>query len=317
MVIKYMKYAPLLITTMNRFDHLKRCLESLRSNSLAEHSPLIISVDYPPHDKYLEGYNRVCEYLGRGIKGFRNVEVIYQKYNLGLVDNLYYIYNHAKKMGYDRFIYIEDDIEVSANFIEFMNKGLEIIKNKQEVFAVCATRANQWPCIDQNDHNNVLLTSNFSGCAFGMFTKIMDTFRKTITETYLKKNVNNRFFRKKLLKESPELILSMQDVLIKKKGIYDRKKDDIPVIDVTIKVFLKKENGYVLSPYVSKVYNGGYDGSGYDCPNTGLKPDIRDKSQEFDIIIQNKLIKDKPMPDMSFGQWLRTLLACIKLSFIF
>ena len=54
-ICQNMSYAPVLITTCNRYEHLKRCVESLSKCTLASETDLIISVDYPPSDKYVDG----------------------------------------------------------------------------------------------------------------------------------------------------------------------------------------------------------------------------------------------------------------------
>ena len=58
-----MKYAPIIIPTLNRIEHLKRCITSLQKNPWAKYTPLIVSVDYPPNERYVEGYKKVCKYL--------------------------------------------------------------------------------------------------------------------------------------------------------------------------------------------------------------------------------------------------------------
>ena len=49
--------APVLIPTCNRIHHLKRCVESIARNKLAKETELYISVDYPPSEKYQDGYS--------------------------------------------------------------------------------------------------------------------------------------------------------------------------------------------------------------------------------------------------------------------
>ena len=46
------QYAPVLIPTLNRYEHLKQCLESLSKCSLAEHTEVYIALDFPPSEKY-------------------------------------------------------------------------------------------------------------------------------------------------------------------------------------------------------------------------------------------------------------------------
>ena len=45
-----MNFAPIIIPTLNRCDHLKACLESLNNNHNAENTEVSVSVDYPPSE---------------------------------------------------------------------------------------------------------------------------------------------------------------------------------------------------------------------------------------------------------------------------
>ncbi len=54
-------YAPVAIPTLNRIDHLKRCISSLAKNEYAKYTNIYISVDYPPNEKYLDGYNEISK----------------------------------------------------------------------------------------------------------------------------------------------------------------------------------------------------------------------------------------------------------------
>ena len=63
-----MIYAPILITTLNRYECLRRCIESLQKNSWADKTELFISVDYPPTDKYVDGYNKIKKYLNKNFR---------------------------------------------------------------------------------------------------------------------------------------------------------------------------------------------------------------------------------------------------------
>lgn len=58
-----MKYAPILIPTMCRYNHFFRLIESLKVNTWAKYTDIYIGLDYPPSSKYEEGYKQICEYL--------------------------------------------------------------------------------------------------------------------------------------------------------------------------------------------------------------------------------------------------------------
>ena len=99
-----MKMCPVVIPTLNRYQHLKRCVESLAICRYAAETELYISVDYPPSEKYREGYDRVLEYVNGGIAGFKAVHVFFQEKNLGTCDNTFFLYSKVFEK-YDRLIY--------------------------------------------------------------------------------------------------------------------------------------------------------------------------------------------------------------------
>ena len=55
-----MIYAPVMIITFNRPQHLKRCIESLQRNEYAKYTELYISVDYPRTEDCKEDWQKVC-----------------------------------------------------------------------------------------------------------------------------------------------------------------------------------------------------------------------------------------------------------------
>lgn len=49
-------YAPVLIPTLCRSEHFIRCIESLKRNTWAQYTDVFIGLDYPPSEKYFDGY---------------------------------------------------------------------------------------------------------------------------------------------------------------------------------------------------------------------------------------------------------------------
>ena len=170
-----MIYAPILIPTLNRYEHLPRCISSLQRNEGAENTELYISVDYPPSHEYEEGYNRICDYLKRGIRGFKKTDIVYHNNNLGSVKNADLMISRLRGR-FDRYIFIEDDIEVAPNFLEYMNKGLELFENDERVFSICSTGAAQ----EQHGDYNVVLSRNFSAWGVGHWFKKDDILKKSL-----------------------------------------------------------------------------------------------------------------------------------------
>lgn len=133
-----MIYAPVLITTLNRYECLRKCIESLQNNSWADKTELFISVDYPPSDKYIEGYKKIRTYLEGGIDGFKKVNVFYHDKNLGPIRNVEWLRKLVCE-NHNRYIFLEDDNELAPAFLEFCDKGLEIFEDDDSVIALNAS----------------------------------------------------------------------------------------------------------------------------------------------------------------------------------
>ena len=127
---------PVVIPTLNRYEHLKRCIGSLAKNTGAEETELIVGLDYPPSEKYQEGYAKIKEYLP-SVKGFKNVIILEADKNLGAVENSKKIRRYAQYLGYEAYIYTEDDNEFSPNFLEYINWALVTFKNDKSINSIC------------------------------------------------------------------------------------------------------------------------------------------------------------------------------------
>lgn len=133
-----MQYAPIVVPTLNRDIHLKRCIKSLQNNSFAKYTDIYIAVDCPPSEKYVNGYNKVIDYLENGILGFKSVNIIHRDKNFGPIKNLTMLVDEVLKK-YDRVIILEDDNELAPSFLEFCDKGLEQFENDQSIIALNAS----------------------------------------------------------------------------------------------------------------------------------------------------------------------------------
>ncbi|MEZ9859217.1 hypothetical protein AB4381_12160 [Vibrio splendidus] len=133
---KKTNYSPVLITVYDRFEHFSSCIESLKLNYNAEHTPLYIAIDYPIDTDNISIYNKLLDY-SNSINGFKYVKVIAREKNVGP-------YLNAKLMQdlvfekYERFIRTEDDNIFSENFINYMNYMLDKYDNDDSIFSVNA-----------------------------------------------------------------------------------------------------------------------------------------------------------------------------------
>lgn len=129
--------APVIIFAYNRPEHLKKCIEALASNRLAKETPLYIFSDGPKNENDKEKIESVRSYLGyiNNSNMFKSLSIITSKKNKGLscsvIDGVTKVIN---KHGV--VIVVEDDALASRNFLEYMNKCLDIYQDKQYVGAI-------------------------------------------------------------------------------------------------------------------------------------------------------------------------------------
>ena len=129
-----MQTAPVVLFTYNRLQHTKRTINALRLNSLAATSDLIIYSDGPRSPRGTTNVDSVRDYL-REIEGFRSVKIVTRPQNLGLARSIIEGVNEVLNV-YDRVIVLEDDMETSTHFLEFMNSSLELYATDTEVASI-------------------------------------------------------------------------------------------------------------------------------------------------------------------------------------
>lgn len=128
------KYAPVVVYTYNRPEHLKKTIAALQANHLAVDTDIFVVSDGPRDECTRARVEEVREFVD-SIEGFRAVNRIYHKENVGVVRSVQ-IAEHLILADYDRLITLEDDIVTSRNFLDFINAGLDFYEDSDQVFAV-------------------------------------------------------------------------------------------------------------------------------------------------------------------------------------
>lgn len=307
-----MKYAPIIIPTLNRYEHLYRCIESLRHNTGVRETSLIISVDYPPSDKYREGREKICQYLELGISGFKDVTVLYQEKNLGSINNGKYLEKYVSER-YDTYIFSEDDNEFAPNFLEYINKGLEKYEKDDSIIAVCGSGIGAKP---EGDSNNIFKTHIYGAYGVGFWVRKKKGIEEKVSWDYLKNICKKSVGLYNLFQKDSSLIYALQDALIKKRKIYFSEDGGLVLIDMTYKLYTYTENKYVICPYIPKVRNWGYDGSGSNCHDM-LNEHAQIGNLDTDLSFEYRQHNDLQVRDVEhyykINDYIRFLCAYIKL----
>lgn len=135
--------SPVVLFTYNRPHHTKKVLDALSENPESQDTELFIYCDGPKPDasaldlEKIKKIHSICESESR----FKNVKVTIERQNKGLaksiVDGVTEIVNR-----YGRVIVLEDDIITSKHFLKYMNEGLDIYMEDDEVMHISAYTPN-------------------------------------------------------------------------------------------------------------------------------------------------------------------------------
>lgn len=247
--------APVLITTLNRSVHFKRCVESLALCTLADKTELFIALDYPLHHKHKTGYEEIKKYLP-SIQGFKSIIVIERDINFGAVHNLFRSVGEVLEK-YDKVIISEDDNIFSSDFLLFVNKGLDLYEDRKDIFSVSGY---QYPVLLPKDYQEeVYIWKGFSAWGFGIWREKCKgiNWKDDAVLAEIKKFVGNYRQLKKLNKVANHYVPALLSML---------QKNQVDG-DGFISLYQFTHNMFSVFPKISRVRNTGHDGSGLNCGN--------------------------------------------------
>lgn len=247
-------YAPVIIPTLNRSDHFFKCLESLEKCKGASETIVYIALDYPPSEKYIEGWKKNVQYLSEKEKNnkFKHLYVFRREYNWGIggaASNARQLREIVLK-NYDRFIFTEDDNVFSPNFLEFINKGLEKYKNNKRVLAICGY-SNDFEC-KSNGNNHFAEHSLFQAWGYGTWVNKDLEIADALTPQYFKRILFCHKKWRKCFKYWPHWFMTIV-------GNAMSTRSHCPTHDTNRGFYLINEDKCVICPTISKVRNIGWD----------------------------------------------------------
>ncbi len=126
--------APIVLFVYNRPWHTKQTIEALKKNEFAKDSVLYIFSDGPKNKEDELKVKEVRKYVNK-ISGFKNIEIIENKENLGLANSVIKgVTKIVNKFG--RVIVLEDDVASSKSFLIYANFLLVKYENDNSVFSI-------------------------------------------------------------------------------------------------------------------------------------------------------------------------------------
>ena len=284
--IGLMKYAPILIPTLCRADKFRKCIESLKKNKWAKYTSVYVALDYPSNDTHWRGYKEICEYLKQDFTEFAEFNIIKRKTNYGSSKNVSEVRDRIFQR-FDRYIYTDDDIEFSENFLEYIDKTMELYDDDPNIIAVCGySYPLQWKV--SQDSTVFKTTTGLFMWGTGFWRDKYVPIKKSIEGGVFRREYatyNRRFWRKKLIDVR---YLDFLGLGTAEKGLLDCSSD------ISLSTYMELYNKYAVIPVISKARNHGFDGSGvycqkiddfsFDAGNYDYSNQEIDKMDSFDVI---------------------------------
>lgn len=240
--------APIAFFAYKRPIHTRKTLESLIKNELAAKSKIYVFLDGPKNnnDKHLN--NKVKEIIKSFSSNFLLMEIKHKKKNVGLanniVDGINQVFNKHKKI-----IVLEDDIEVSKVFLNYMNDALMKYENEKKVWHISA----------------YIQPFDYTGKKSRFFWKYMNCWGwgtwKNRWEYYFKDPLYliNNFSSEAIRSFNLDGLIQDWDQVI----LNHNKKIDTWAIFWYATIFIKQ--GLCLNPINSLTRNIGHDKTGENC----------------------------------------------------
>ena len=241
--------APIVLFTYNRLWHTQQTIASLQKNELASESELFIFLDGAKNDIDIPKITELKNYLKK-IIGFKTITLIEREINLGLANSIIAGVTEIVNI-YGKIIVLEDDLVTSPYFLLYMNEGLNIYENEDDVYTISGYQYNI---------KNLPITSFVSfGESYGWATwkrawGKFETNGNVLMDEMKSKNLLYKFD----FNGTYPFARMLQDQIDGKNNSW--------AIRWCATIFLK--NKFMLLPYKSLVQNIGMDESGTHCGET-------------------------------------------------
>lgn len=129
-----MKLAPVLLFVYKRFEHTKQTIEHLKKNNLSNSIEVYVFSDGPKKESDTNEINKIRAYI-KSVKGFKSITLFENEANKGLAKSIIEGVSNVLKKN-DAVIVLEDDLLVSKDFLNYMNKALDYYKDEKIIWSI-------------------------------------------------------------------------------------------------------------------------------------------------------------------------------------
>lgn len=277
-MIKITSLAPIVVFAYNRADHLKRTLEALSKNDLANDSDLFVFIDGPKNTEDENKVNDVNKLFENNnfLDSFKSLTIYNSNKNKGLarsiIDGVTKIISQYKKI-----IVVEDDVITSPFYLLYMNEALVKYEFENKIGSISSFVPEIK--IPENYNENVFLTRRPTSIAWGTWLNRWEN---------IDWDCENYFFQKYNIFRRYKINSWGNDVA----GRLDRFKvglNDSWAVRYTVHGILNKL--YSIHPIETLAEHIGYDNSGTNCSKDDLV------KFSVNITLSNRLELPNNLPD--------------------
>ena len=269
------KLAPVAVFAYNRLDKIQNCIRSLERCRLAEESELHVFADGFKGEKDRETVEEVHKWLeeySKGNSGFKTVIPHIKDKNAGLANSIIGGVTEVIA-GTGRIIVVEDDLEVSPFFLEYMNEGLSFYENNPKIWAM-ASYGYDLKALKKYDHD-IYYGYRASSWGWASWKDRWDTVDWEVSD--YQQLMEDKKAQKKFCRGGRDLLtyLTMQ---------MNGQSDSWAI---RWNYAASKQDMLTVYPRLGLVSNHGFDGSGTHSGKSGYKEVLNQGKNGYDIRFEN------------------------------
>lgn len=250
-----MKKTPIVIFAYNRPIHLQKTLLALGDCHRLEECHVYIFCDGLKNQKESELVDQVRQ-VAMDWAESHDASLIIRKNNIGLKNSVISGVNQVFK-NYSRVIVIEDDIIVSPIFVSFMLEALDRYEKESIIYQIAGFLFSADRLADK-DAFLIPLTSSWG---WATWKRAWEGCDFEIKQAPL--SLKNKTFRRKF---------DLDGIYPWTKMLEDEYFNNIDTWDIQFYYHVFMNNGLVVYPCKTLVYNAGFDSSGIHCGNHDVNP---------------------------------------------
>lgn len=273
-------FAPIALFVYNRLDHTKKTVQALQKNIGAKDSILYIFSDGPK--KGQEDVVSKLRFYLKTIKGFKKIIIKESKENKGLANSI--IQGVTEVINkHNKIIVLEDDLVTRIDFLLYMNNGLKIYENRQDIYEIAGYISPKFT-VPKDYKISYFLNQRPTSWGWSTWKDRWDQADWDVKDWSSFKEDESAIKKFNYMGDDRFHLLRLE------------KSGQISSWAIRWSYSVFKQNGLVITPTKSLVKNIGADGSGYhSVPKDGLNASFTKPmawSFDYQIDIDTRLLNN-------------------------